>query len=66
MFCQGGFLQHFKGSFFVKVGFCNNVKVGVLSSWVFATFLLGSDINSDLLPSTQTIVKNDQNNGDML
>ena len=38
VFCQGGFLQHFKGRCFVKVGFCNTLKVGFLSRWVFATF----------------------------
>ena len=33
MFCQGGVLQHFKDRFSVKVGFCNNLKDGVLSRW---------------------------------
>ena len=34
----GRCLKFFKGGCFVKVGFCNILKVGFLSRWVFATF----------------------------
>ena len=35
----GRCLQFVEGGCFVKVGFCNILKVGVLSRWVFSIYL---------------------------